>query len=287
MDDGDHELITTARPADRRSDSELDEVLDRVREERSPDKTVMGRGLSLLEAISRAGRPLSLAVLAEVTHLPKSTVFRLASQLVDLGVLDRTDGGFGLGLRIFEWGSQAERQRDLRRVSVPHLTELHARSGQTVHLGVLDGRDVVYVEKIESRTAIRCPTRVGGRRPAHATALGKAMLAYTPEAIALVLGDELAVQTNRTVVAPGSLRRQLLDARRTRVSVEVEETFLGVACVASPILDKGGVAVGAISISASAMRFDPRRLGAAALATAQKIAIDLVRTTAEREQSGY
>lgn len=266
--------------------TELDQVLDRVKEQRSPEKTVMGRGLSLLEAISRAGRPLSLAVLADVTHLPKSTVFRMASQLAELGVLERSGDGYALGLRIFEWGSKAEKQRDLRRVSVPYLTELHTRMSQTIHLGVLDGRDVVYVEKIESRTALRCPTHVGGRRPAHATALGKAMLAFTPEAVAMVLRDQLAVETSRTVVAPGSLHRQLLETRRTGLSVEIEESFLGVACVASPILDAHGVAVGAVSITTSALRFDPRRFGAAARATAHKISEELARVTAERELRG-
>lgn len=284
VDTTDQAVMTTP---DSDAETELNRVLTQVRDERSPDKTVMGRGLSLLEAISRAGRPLSLAVLAEVTHLPKSTVFRLAGQLVELGVLERSEEGLSLGLRIFEWGSQAEKQRDLRRISVPYLTELHTRLGQTVHLGVLDGRDVVYVEKIESRAAIRCPTQVGGRRPAHATALGKAMLAFTPEAIALVLRDQLAMETNRTVVAPGSLHRQLLEARRTRVSVEIEESFLGVACVASPILDSSGVSLGAISISTSALRFDPRHYGAAALATAQRISAQLAQATARREQSGF
>ncbi|WP_426715194.1 helix-turn-helix domain-containing protein, partial [Campylobacter coli] len=98
------------------------------------EKSVMGRGLRLLEALSRAGRPLPLADLARVTQLPKSTVHRLVNQFVQLGLLDRSAEGFSLGLRMFEWGSHAERQRHLRMAAIPFLSELHTRIGETVHL---------------------------------------------------------------------------------------------------------------------------------------------------------
>ncbi|MCW2756904.1 MAG: IclR family transcriptional regulator [Nocardioidaceae bacterium] len=241
----------------------------------APDKSVMGRGLILLEALSRAGHPLSLADLAKVTRLPKSTVHRMAGQLVGLGLLDKTAAGFGLGLRIFEWGSKAERQRNLRRVAVPHLGDLHTRLGETVHLGVLDGRDVVYIEKIEGHAAVRCPTTVGGRTPAHGTALGKAMLAFTPDVMRRVLTEPLSVQTNRTVVAPGNLQRQLVQVRENRISLEIEESFVGVACVAAPILDDRGVALGAISITVPTFRFNPQKLAPAARQVADRISGEL------------
>lgn len=240
------------------------------------EKSVMGRSLSLLEAISRAGRPLSLAVLADVTHLPKSTVHRMASQLVDLGLLDRSDRGFGVGLRIFEWGSKAEKQRELRRVATPHLSELHRRVGETVHLGVLDRGEVLYVEKIEARSAIGCPTVVGGRKPAHATALGKAMLAFSPRAARGVIEEnDLPHETRRTIVHSGRLYRQLLEIRASRISVEREETFLGVACVAAPILDARGEALGALSITTSAVRFEAARFAPLVRLTAGRIAQEL------------
>lgn len=277
-------ITNHVRGADVRDEGDGD--LLRARRQHDLSKSVMGRSLRILEAISRAGRPLSLAVLADVTHLPKSTVFRMANQLVDLGMLERRQDTFALGLRIFEWGAQAEKQRDLRRIAVPHLADLHSRLGQTVHLGVLDGSDVVYVEKIESRMALKCPTRVGGRRPAHATALGKAMLAFTPGALDALVRGGLDHHTRHTIVAPGNLHRQLVDVRRDFVSIEVEESFVGVACVASPILGADGIAVGAISVSTSAVNFDARRFAPLARATAAKIARELDETARAREQFG-
>ncbi len=248
----------------------------------SSGRTVMGRGLMLLEALSRAGRPLSLTALTNVTHLPKSTVHRMAKQLVELGLLERWDDRFSIGLRIFEWGSNAERQRDLRRVAVPYLTELHTRLGGTVHLGVLDGRDVLYVEKIEGHAAVRCPTYVGGRRPAHGTALGKAMLAFTPGALKALCSEPLDRQTSRTIIAPGILYRQLLKVRETQVSVEHEESFPGVACVAAPILDSDNVARGAISVTASASRFNAQQLAPIVLGASRNIARDLNELAADK-----
>ncbi|WP_158603489.1 IclR family transcriptional regulator [Micromonospora radicis] len=251
----------------------------------TPDKSVMGRGLMIIEALSRAGRPLSLATLAKVTQLPKSTVHRMASQLADLGLLDRTETGFSLGLRVFEWGSQAARQRDLRRVAIPFLSDLYTRLRETIHLGVLDGRDVVYVEKLEGHTAVRCPTTVGGRRPAHSTALGKAMLAFTPGGIEAVCRQPLPLQTSHTVIAPGLLYRQLLKVRETHVSIEIEEAFVGVACVAAPILYPDGTAAGAVSITSPALRFQPRHTAPVARETARRISAKLAEVVAERRDA--
>jgi IclR family acetate operon transcriptional repressor len=241
-----------------------------------PDKTVMGRGLMLIEALSRAGCVLSLAELAKTTCLPKSTVHRMAAQLVELGLLDRTEAGFGLGIRIFEWGSKAERQRDLRRIAIPYLSELHSRLGETIHLGVLDGRDVVYIEKIEGHAAVRCPTYVGERRPAHTTALGKSMLAFTEGAVRRTLEQPLDGRTSHTVTAPGLLYRQIVAARETGVSIEVEESYLGVACVASAILDDSMHAIGAISISSPTFRFNPKRIAPAVRDAAAKISAKVI-----------
>jgi IclR family acetate operon transcriptional repressor len=242
----------------------------------SEDKSVMGRGLSLLEALSRAGSPLSLADLSRVTRLPKSTVHRLAGQLVQLGLLDRVAEGFCLGLRMFEWGSHAERQRHLRMAAIPFLTDMHSRLQETVHLAVLDGQDIIYIEKIESHRAVRCPTYVGNRKPAHATALGKAMLAFSPrETLRTTFSNPLTLSTPRTIITPGMLSRQLQKARETSVSIEIEESFLGVACVAAPIVDATGAVLGAISIVTPSFRFDPNKLAPEVRNAAHKIADQL------------
>jgi IclR family transcriptional regulator, acetate operon repressor len=237
------------------------------------DRSVMGRGLKILEALSRAGRALTAAELVRATRLPKSTVHRLLGQFVELGLIDRTGDGFGLGLRMFEWGSHAERQRRLRAAAIPFLSDIHQRTGETLHLAVLDGRDVLYIEKIEGSRAVRCPTYVGGRMPAHATALGKAMLAFSPaETVRSTLSGPLPVSTPRTVHMPGLLSRQLTSVRERRVSIEVEESFLGVACVAVPMIDEAGLVLGAISMVTPTQRFDSARSAPILLHAADQIA---------------
>jgi DNA-binding IclR family transcriptional regulator len=239
------------------------------------DRSVVGRGLALLEAVSRAGRPLGLAQLARLTSLPKSTVHRLAHQLVEFGLLERTDEGFGFGLRIFEWGSKAERQRHVRRVAMPYLSALHVELSETIHLAVLDGNDVVYVEKVEGHKAVHCPTAVGDRRPAHATALGKAMLAFSSAGPVREPAAPLSVETGRTIRDAASLARQLREIRQTGVSIESEECFAGVSCVAAPVVDAVGDVLAAISITTPTHRFDPRRLAPIVLRTARAVGADL------------
>lgn len=244
----------------------------------SSEKSVMGRGFQVLEALSRAGRPLAVPEVVRLTGLPKSTVHRLVAQFIQLGVLDRSSEGYALGMRIFEWGSHAERQRRLRTAAIPFLSDLHSRIGETVHLAVLDGHDVLYVEKIESQRAVRCPTYVGDRKLAHTTALGKAMLAFSSdEILRTALTDPLPFSTHRTVVNPGILSRQLGRVRELGFSMEVEESFLGVACVAAPVIDASGVVLGAVSIVTQTNRFDPNRLAPAILQVARRIASELDR----------
>lgn len=227
------------------------------------EKSVLARGFVLLDAVSRAGRPLALAELAAVTLLPKSTVHRLSSQLLQLGLLDRVDEGFCLGLKMFEWGSRAERQRRLRTAALPFLTDTHHRLGETIHLAVLDSGDVVYIEKIEAHRAVRCPTHVGQRRPAQTTALGKAMLAFSPNPSSqpASLRMSLGRKPGPRVLAPGVLPRQLMQVREFGYSFELEESFVGVACVAAPICGADGSVLGAVSITTPPSRFNPTSLG--------------------------
>ena len=229
-----------------------------------PVNSVLGRTMALLTAFRSGEEELTLAELARRAGIPKPTAHRLLAELATWNVVERTPGGHRLGMRLFELGQLAPRQRGLREAAAPFLADLFEATHETVHLAVPDGVDVVYVQKLPGRHGPRIDSRIGGRMPAYCTGVGKALLAFgPPERLAEVLAAGLVRRTPRTVVAPGLLRRELDRVRACGVAEEHEESTVGIACTAAPVLDASGQAVAAISITGWANRMDTARLAPA------------------------
>lgn len=168
---------------------------------------------------------LTLSQVASRTGLPVSTTHRLLERLVALRWLARNDRGYELGIRLFDLGSYPLRGHWFHHAALPVLRDLHRRTGLVVHLGFLDGAEVVYWERIAGAVGSRVPTRVGGRFPAHRCAVGKAMLtALAPEAVAARVG----------AVMP-RLSAELDAARNDRVAFDRSESIRGLGCVAAPV----------------------------------------------------
>lgn len=199
----------------------------------------------------RPGDPaLGVSELARRTGLPKSSTHRLVTHLVEQGLLERYGTGVRLGLRLFEIGQLATRQRGLVDAARPYLTDLWEATRNTVHLAVLEGTEVVYLDILRGVDAPALPSRIGGRFPAHATAVGKAILALSPESLVdTVLAAGLERVSRRTITAPGILRRQLGKVREEGLAYDREESGHGVVCTACPLQDADGSVLGAISIS--------------------------------------
>lgn len=214
-------------------------------------RSVLGRGLAVLSAFGAQDSAVALADLARRTRLAKSTTYRMCQELCAAELLEKTDDGYRLGLRVFELGALAPRQRTIREDAGPVLAELQAATGLTVHLAVRDGCHVVYVDKLAGRTAAPgLPSRVGGRMPLHCTAVGKALLAHAGvDVLDAVLASGLPRLTRHTHVQPARLAEQLAMIRRTGVAHDHEESTLGVACVGAPVLDDRGRAVAAVSVA--------------------------------------
>ena len=139
---------------------------------------VIDRISLVLDAFDGPGR-LSLAQVVRRTGLPRSSAHRMLERLVQMRWLRRNGRDYELGMRLIELGSLALHQDRLHSAAQPFLNELHRATGLVVHLAVLDGADVVYLEKIAGALGAAVPTRVGGRQPAHCTAVGKALLAFS------------------------------------------------------------------------------------------------------------
>jgi DNA-binding IclR family transcriptional regulator len=223
------------------------------------DETYLHRVVAVLGAFRAEEDAVSPAELARRIGLPKSTVHRIAAALVSEGLLERHATQVRLGVRLFEIGQRVPRQRVLRDAARPYLQDLRAATQQTVHLGILEGDQVVYVDILASPAAPPLPSRVGGRLPAHVTGVGKAMLAFSPpDTVSAVLEGELTRLSERSVVAPGLLARELAAIRKAGVAYDREESGPGIVCAASPVLGADGEVLGALSVSGwtSRMRLD-------------------------------
>jgi IclR family acetate operon transcriptional repressor len=245
--------------------------------ERNTFDSVIGRAAALLGAFDARHLALGISELSRRSGLPKSTTARLAAELTEHGFLERTDGSdLKLGTKLFELGELASRQRKLREVALPYMADLRQVSRQTVHLAVLVGTEVMYVEIVRSRDAPRMPSEVGGRLPAHAAGVGKALLAFSPESVVqAVIDTGLPAVGPRTITAPGLLLRELRRVRELGIAYESEESGHGVGCAASPILAPDGSSVAAMSISGWSGKLDLRRVGPAVKTAALALSRDL------------
>jgi DNA-binding IclR family transcriptional regulator len=250
--------------------------------------SVLGKAVLVLDAFHSDDSGVGFAELQRRTGLPKATLHRIAGDLVAARLLTRIDGDYHLGSYLFDLGMRASVERTLLEVATPFLEDLYERTHETVHLGLREGSEVVYVAKFGGHQQVRSPSRLGGRMPVHATAIGKALLAWAPEADRVsVLSGPMARRTPRTITAPGRLRQQLDRVRQEGVSYEFEEGALGLVCVAAPVLDSHDRPVAAISVAGAVSRFRPARHAMSVRAAAAGIASTLARREGLNEHGAH
>ena len=216
------------------------------------------RAFDILNLFSNQTPQLGPAEMARALGLPKSTVASLVYTLESNGYLsqDPESRKYRLGLKLVERASAMLDQVEIRKVAHPFLVQLRDRWNETVNLAVLDGRDIVYVERFLGTKALGMRSEVGTRTAAHCTALGKAMLACrsTQDVEAYVRQYGLAPVTPKTITTSEALQADLDATRRRGFAVDDEENEIGGRCVAVPVFDYTGTAVAAVSISAPTAR---------------------------------
>jgi IclR family acetate operon transcriptional repressor len=253
-----------------------------------PTTTSLGKGLALLSALGDAGEPLGLADLARISSYPKSTVHRLLATMAAQRYVEQLpDGRYAIGLRLFELGSNAGVRMTLRDAAIEELRGLASDVGETAHLGVLDGAEVVYIEKVESGQSIRMSSQVGRRNPLHCTGIGKALLAFAPgELVSRILASGLPAHTPHTVTSERRLRRDLAAIRERGWSADDEELELGLRCVGAPVFGADGRVEAALSIAGPTIRMGTdfgERFGPVVTAAAARVSAAL----GHRSQAGY
>jgi DNA-binding IclR family transcriptional regulator len=212
--------------------------------------TAIGKALGILDAFGADTAQLSLSDLAARSGLPVSTAHRLVGELVGWGALERgSDGRYTLGLRLWELGALAPRALGLRQCAMPVLEDLYEATHENVQLCVLEGLEVVFIERISGRQAIGVISRVGGRLPAHVTSGGQVMLAFAPPAVRRkALAGPLPAYTNRTITDPDRLRAALAEVRRSGFVVCDGHVTLDALAVAAPVRGADDTVVAAVSV---------------------------------------
>jgi IclR family KDG regulon transcriptional repressor len=208
--------------------------------------------LRLIKAFSEDEYEIGISDLAKRLGLAKSTVHRLASSLVGEGILEQNprDGKYHLGLALFELGTMVRRKMDFTVEARPFLRTLMEKTGETVHLAILDHDSILYVITHESKQALRMGSKVGTRVPVHSTAVGKVLLAFQPdEEIERIIALGLPQSTPYTIVDPGVLQRELAAVRSRNYATDDEESEIGLRAIAAPIRVDGGNVVAAVSIA--------------------------------------
>jgi DNA-binding IclR family transcriptional regulator len=220
--------------------------------------SVLGKAIAILRAFTPTDQSVRLAELARRTGLPKSTPYRMATAMVECGLLERPAHGYRLGTHLFELGMLASTQRGLREYALPFMEDLYEGTHETVHLAVVDGMEILTLEKISGHRRDSSPTRAGARAPMHTSAIGKVLLAHSPiELFHEVTAAGLQRVTLRTIATPGALYRDLARIIETGLGYDHEEQAIGVAGVAAPVFDLAGDVVAAIGVTGTMPRFQP------------------------------
>lgn len=223
----------------------------------SRDTGTLGKLMRLLDLVSAADEPLRFSDILALSGEPRGTVHRQLSHLLEEGLLEQgRDLCYRPGLRLLMLASNAWSRNAFRTIAAPHLQELHEATGETVHLGVLSGDSVVYLDKVESRQSVRMHSQIGRASPLHCTGIGKAALAVLPpgQASQLIASIELKRFTATTIIDPVLLEREIGMIRVDGHALDREEHEEGIRCVAAPIRLDDAMAAGGVSVAVPAFR---------------------------------
>src|SRR5665648_501292 len=221
---------------------------------------VLDKTFSILDILLQHGSTMHMTEIAEKLGLYPSTIHRILDTLRHWGYVEQDSHTqkYRLGLKALELGMAKLHQMDLVREAAPCLKELVNQCNETVHLGALDGGEVLYLAKEESSQTIRMISYVGKRAPLHCTALGKVLLAYlSAEERKKILGEKVLLRlTENTITDKRELEKELDKIREQGFALDREENEKDVRCVASPIRNYQGEVIAAISISSPIFRID-------------------------------
>lgn len=211
------------------------------------------RALSILELLSKHPRGLGVTTISKELNLAKSTTHRLLSSLIsrDFIYQSREDESYKLSLKLAKLSFGIIENIDIRKIARPFIEELSGMVNEVVHLCILDGHEVVYIDKVESNRTLRMYSQIGKRALLHCTGVGKMILSGLPDNEINIIINETGLPkfTKNTLITKESLLKEIQLIRSRGYSIDNEEHESGIYCVAAPIYDYTGAIVAGFSIS--------------------------------------
>ncbi len=253
---------TTEQPIESVLPDELEEPAPAV----SPRYRIQAieRAVAILNVFTADEPELGVTEIAERVRLHKSTVHRFMVNLDAAGLVERNprSGRYRLGLHIFELGGLVMQRMNLWDEALPFLEGLVRDTGETGHLAVLEGGEAIYIERVEARRPLRVPSAIGRGYPAHATNLGKVLLADLPRdrLVEIVTTHGLASYTRNTITDLAQLEAELERIRIQGYAIDDEEYDEGLRCIGAGVRDHSGRVVSALGIGGPVTRITPERV---------------------------
>lgn len=246
-------------------------------EERSRDRIQsIERAVAVLRAFGGHDAALSVSGVADRVGLPRPVVRRILLTFEHLGYVRVQNGRWSLTARILELGAGYFASSSLPEIAHPVMSDVVARTGETCSLGVLDGYDVIHVARVEERRPLPDAVRIGMRLPAHATAVGRVLLAsLDPVSRERYLDDQPRERfTPRTIVEAAALRAHLEEVRRRGYDLSLEELHPGMIAAAVPVV-VDDLAVAALTVSSTTVRSDAETLAAEIVPVLREAAVEI------------
>lgn len=232
--------------------------------------------LAVAELLIRSNAPLSARAIAAALDINRTTAHRALNTLINRGWVERRVGAsdYRLSMRFWALAHIATSGRSFLNDIRPAIERLSALSRETIHVGVLDGRDVLHIDKIDSLERVGVSSKIGSRGPAHLASLGKAILAASPEhVIEAYIAAASGVRGPDVLRDPQAFRAELTRTRQRGYSIDNEEDAIGVRCLGVAVVGAGNLPLFAISITGPAARFT--------LARVDELAPQMLRTASE------
>lgn len=241
---------------------------------------ILEKGLKLLEELAQSAEGKTAVELADLLEVHKTNVYRYLNTLLDSGYIKSDgDGRYHLGSKILELGSQMLRRMPLREVAHPFLVKLSADTQKTVHLCVLDGHDVVYIDKVESQRSLPIISRIGSRAPAYCTGVGKVLLSSLPidQVVSLLQEFPPTQRTPATITDPLQLLEELKTTAKRGYAIDNAEHEVGIKCFAASIKGYAGDVMGAVSLTGLMRELDSSEESEKMIAAVTKAAAEISR----------
>ena len=237
----------------------------------------LGKAMAVLDVVANSSQPPRFTDILGQCDQPRGTLHRQLSNLVEEGLLNlRSDMSYELGYTLLKYASRAWAGNEFRKITEPHLKNLHAQTGETVHLGVLRGNEVIYLDKVEGNQAVRMYSQIGNASAVYCTGVGKAALSVLEEReLEKILATiKFHKFTDHTLLSLKALRSELKDIRASGIAYDREEHEIGIRCVAAPVYSQDLKFLAGVSVTGPAYRVSQETLeGWAGLVTRSAQAI--------------